>query len=348
MEEKSKFGWNQIIQRPSMFIGDTERTGLGEMLLFFLEEITALKTAEVFLVFEIFPNNKFSLRIKGIDNARFIKKLEALRNEDNLKDSVGLAVFLSLNTRISVRVNDYTSSFVLKGKEYVYKYTTSSTQQSENDIFIEYELHHGVFKNFTLEYAYLYDFAKRFCYLNPAIKITLVDRTGVDFQQNVFYSPLGIFNLLDDVIAQERYERSFVRLNIEGKYNAYSFQVGLSYTHSENAVIKTFANNKEMFLGGSLQDGVIDGVLLALKERTAKQNATVNIDRKRVKKGLFAIAAINGTNLQYRGPLKAKLGMPIIKKVVEKMVSTHLSRYLRENPVASAVLLGKFIHDGLL
>ncbi|MBL0079859.1 MAG: hypothetical protein IPP53_12340 [Bacteroidetes bacterium] len=68
--------------------------------------------------------------------------------------------------------------------------------------------------------------------------------------------------------------------------------------------IKTYAGNYETYEGGSLNNGILGGIILAIKTIAEKENIEIKINRKLLKDQLIVIAAVRGEDLIFEGSIK--------------------------------------------
>lgn len=347
MENKSKQSVvlnDQIRNRPGMYIGDFGLTGFKNMLRNLFEEI--LNDCFENPIFEIifFQNNKITIKIVNIDNEKFILRLEEFKKPNIGFFNLGLGVLIALSSDISIGFNGLKSFVVLTGKKGEFKIVTTVLNENQSDVVISFSIDKDIFKNFEFDYEQINSFLYQFAILNPNLKIISEDKTDNELQRIIFHYPTGVFNELDFFISQQDYSKPYFRIDIEAIINNYSYKIGISYsrTNLDKYYIKTYAGNTETYAGGSLNNGILGGIILAIKTIAQKENIEIKINRKLLKNQLIVIAAVRGEDLVFEGSIKSKLGMPKLQKDVRKLVSEEIIKYLENTPKSKGAILANF------
>lgn len=339
------YKWKDAIRkRPGMFLGELRLPGFKQMLEYLFEEI--LRDCFENPIFEIdfYPENRFTVRVSKINTKQFLLRLDNLQPTDDSITSLGLGTIIVLSADISIAVNDLPTLIVLYGQKGNFETVTSTSQEKENNVIISYTVDKEIFKDLEFVYEQINGFLRQFAFLNPHLKIISTDKTIDEFQRNVFYYPTGVLKELDYFISQQPYGLHSNRIDIDAQIDKYSYKIGILYSNIwlNTSFIKTYAGNIETFLGGSLYDGILEGLVLATKKVAQKENADIVINRRLVKKELIVIAAVQGDDFEFEGSVKRKLGMPGIKKDVMQLVSERATTYFESNPKATESILYKF------
>ncbi|MGG9960756.1 hypothetical protein [Ferruginibacter sp. SUN106] len=328
-----------IRKRPAMFIGGLNIAGFNYMLETFFEEL--LKDCNKGPVFEIdfYPLSRFKLKVINVDTTKLFFRIEHL----NSKGSLGLAVFVTLNSNISIST-DLSTSLILQGKNGNNKITIPASVPDKSNIIIDYTLDTETFKEISFSYEQINIFLRQFAFLNPALKIISIDRMTEELQRNVFCYPTGVLKQLDFILSKQLYEKPLLRLNIEKQTDKFFYQIGIcyAYLYIEKAVIKSYAGNTETYLGGSLPDGIIAGLIQAIKHAAQKDNLEITISKKLVLEDLNLIAAVKGEDLVFYGSTKRKLGMPKLRNEVKQIVFEEMTAYFEANPTVKEKVVDKF------
>jgi DNA gyrase subunit B len=193
-------------------------------------------------------------------------------------------------------------------------------------------------------YDHFNTFLRQFAFLNPGLKIISIDNTTDELQRNVFNYPTGVLGELDYYIAQQPFGDPLLRIEINAKVGEYSYKVGISYSNVwiDKSFFKTYAGNVETYLGGSFDEGILEGIISAIRHVARKENADVLISRKLAKEQLTVVAAVQGEDFEYEGSTKAELGMPKLKKDVKRLVHERMIDFFKSNPGAVKDILNKF------
>jgi DNA gyrase/topoisomerase IV subunit B len=105
----------------------------------------------------------------------------------------------------------------------------------------------------------------------------------------------------------------------------------------------TYANNDALIFGGSLEQGVLDGLFLAVKQAANRQNIVV--DKRKLKKHFILLAVIKGDNFMFYGSTKTKLYMPLVRQKIKKFVAEQTAVYFKDNDGLEREILDKFAKD---
>lgn len=339
------YKWKENIRkRPAMYIGDLRLTGFKQMLEYLLEEI--LDSCLENPIFEIvfFRENRITIQITNADNQKILLRFGDLQTTDDQISSLGLGVFITLSSDISIAVNEPPTLIVLHGQKGDFEIVVKTSEEEEKNITIGYTADKETFKDFELVYEQVNSFLQQFAFLNPNLKIISTDKTTEELQRNIFHYPTGVFKQLDYLLSQQLYGIPSLRVDIEAHSEKYSYKIGISYSNIwlDKSFIKTYAGNIETYLGGSLNDGILEGLILSIREFARKENVDIVINRKLVKEQLVVIAAVKGQDFNFEGSVKRKLGMPTLKKEVRQIVSEQMTNYFEANPKAKENILYKF------
>lgn len=333
-----------IRQRPGMYLGDLRFTGFKQLLEYLFEEI--LKYCRESPVLEIeFPEaNRFIIVVHNANIAKFISRIKNLENSSTLPGALGLQVFIATGSEVSIAVNEGTSLVVLNSQKGRIEIAASSSTNKERTVRMEYSLDKEIFKDFLPDYDLTNEFLRQFAYLNPFLKIISTDKTTAEEQRNIYHFPAGVFKQLDRIIAGFPYTRPSIRVNIEATVNRFSYKIGIAYPNAgpDKPIIKTYAGNIETFLGGSFNDGILDGLITAVKDHAKKENTEILISRKLALNKFVIVAAVTGEDFTFTGSTKRKLGMPKLRKDVKQLVAKDMAAYFEADPAAARVIINVF------
>lgn len=343
--ENKIYKWKDSIRkRPGMYIGELRLPGFKQMFEYLFEEI--LEDCFVNPVFEIsfFQENKITIKIINTDTKKFLLRIDQIQTSYDQISSFGLGVFIALSADITIAINDLPSLVVLYGKKGDFETVASTSKDKERSILLTYTADKEIFKDFKLVYEEINSFLRQFVFLNPSLKIISVDKTTEELQRNIFYYPTGVLKQLDYFISQQVYGLPYLRVDINAKINHYSYIIGISYSNIwlEKYFIKTYAGNIETYLGGSLNEGILEGLMLSISNLAQKENIEIVITEEIAKQQLIVIAAVRGENFIFEGSIKRKLDMPKLKKDVRELVYDYMVNYLSTNPKAAQYILDKF------
>lgn len=323
-----------------MFIRDLRISGLTQMLKCLFEELLQDCLATPVFTFELYQNNRFTVSISNVDTQKVSLRLSDLETNDNFEFNLGIRTIIILSSDFSISVASPTTMESWFGQRGNYE-KAPATAGAEEAVSVSCTLDPEIFKSFTLIYEHINDFLKQFAYLNSSLNIISIDKSGEELQRNVFYYPSGIFKQLDDAISRLQCAHPWLKLNISSEIGNFSYNIGICYLNwqTQNACIKTYAGNTEMLYGGSLIDGILDGIIASIKALAYKENVDITITKKIVANRLMIMAQVRGKDIEYVGSTKSRIGMPKMRKEVKKLVSDHLTTYFHVNPEITQRLL---------
>lgn len=337
--------WNEHIRtRTSMYIGMCNASGFIEMFQFLFGDI--LKENNNNPIFKIYYYNDYTYKIQfeSINNSKILSDLNELSLYKDKIPSIGLAILIALTKQISIGYEDSNEEKFLTAQQGNIITANSENPETQKSIQIDFSLDDTIFKEFQFSYVSLSNHLRQFAYLNPTLKIIAEDHSATDFQRNVYHFPKGIFEEINNLISQELYIKPFMKLEIEGQNDDYEYKIGITYSTSWNykPIFKTYANNKETFFGGSLNEAILEGLIVSIKDIAKKENASISVNKKNVKQQLMAVGAVRGENIVFHGSIQRTLEMPKLKKHIKQVVATRFTTYLESNPDAKDKILNLF------
>lgn len=337
--------WREHIRnRPAMYIGQLNFYGYKQIVAYLFEEI--LEDALENPVFEItfLPENSFTIQITNTDTKKILTRMTNLQEIEDHLSNLGLALFLVLNANVTITVHDLPSIVIFHKQDNYFSLAASTSQETEKSIILSANLDQEIFTDLELVYDQINPFLRQFAYLNPNLKIISIDKTTEETQRNVYYYPKGVFQQLDYYISQQTYGTSFMRVNIEAEIDNYSYKIGIAFTnlYPNKSLIKTYVGNIESYQGGSYNDGILEGLILAIKKAAEEKNIVIEINRKLVKEHFLIIAAVTGTDFIFKGSLKRELGMAKLKKDVKELVHKQITNYFNSNPDVKEQIIHQF------
>ncbi len=346
-----------IRKRPAMYIGSTGSTGVLHLLfevidnavdealagyakniLVVLSEDSTGDIAEVSddgrgIPVDIMPKyGKSALEIimttlhKG---AKF--------NNDTYKISgglhgVGLTVVNALSEFTHVQVYKY-------GKIYAQDFSKGEPkgplqelgQTDKTGTTIKFKPDPEIFKSPKFDSELLKERLRYTSFLNPGLKITLIDNRFNGHEEETYFSEKGI----EDFIAYLNKDQQPLTAVMTGQKidNGITVSFALQYTNSYDEHLESFVNNIRTEEGGTHVVGFHAGLTRSLLNYLSKAGREAKeVTGEDVREGLTAVISILVPNPEFEGQTKEKLGNVEIKNIVESAVYSALSRYLEEHP----------------
>ncbi len=158
--------------------------------------------------------------------------------------------------------------------------------------------------------------------LNRQCEVITIDKRQKYLTQNYYHFPQGVFYLFDRATTEVLGKPEF-KLTFDNEINSNKYQIGLAYRTDwfPSANVISFANNVHTICGGSLVDGILEGLINACKIYAKENNLTTfKINKKKFVNGLILICAVRGEDYKYGGSWKETLEDAVIKKEAKKVV----------------------------
>jgi DNA gyrase subunit B len=180
-------------------------------------------------------------------------------------------------------------------------------------------------------------------FLNPGIKITLIDARDVPPKTAVFYSQ----NYMKDFIDYLRDGRKEVSkpIIISKRSDSIEVSVVLQYIEGYSEEVLSFVNNIRTYEGGSHVTGFHSALTRAVMGYISKNKKNgkngVDIEGEDTREGIIAVVSLLMPNPEFEGQTKEKLGNTNVKALVDNVVYSALSTYLEESPSEASKILDK-------
>lgn len=282
-----------VRRRPFMYIGNDGVVGLFEGLL--TDCIELCKTDEIFFEITISGDNDFTFGLTSRHN---------------------INPFIQQFTDESKEFSNYFPK-VLK----VVSETFEIINQENSEKEIAFSFNKKVISNTNIDYLKLVEKVLQIALLNRQCEIITIDKRQKYLTQNYYHFPQGVFYLFDRATTEVLGNPEF-KLTFDDKVNSNKYQIGLAYRTDwypmPNAI--SFANNIQTVCGGSLVEGILDGLLSACKTYVKQNNLTTfKINRKKLLNGLIIVCAVSGEDYKYGGSFKETLEDDNVKKQVNEI-----------------------------
>jgi DNA gyrase/topoisomerase IV subunit B len=164
--------------------------------------------------------------------------------------------------------------------------------------------------------------------LASEIKIKSIDDSKEEKQINIFHYPEGLGEIIDYELEKRFMHTSpCFKLNFK-KDTTFSYSLAVAFIDSWHFKPKTkvYANYEETILGGSLLDGIVQGLKKFFREEALKRQMKVNLTSSRLKKHFLIYASVTG-KLSYLGSTRSKLGTPKVQTETKKFLYEELKLY---------------------
>ncbi len=282
-----------VRKRPSMYIGNDGLVGIFEGLL--IDCIKLCKTDEITFEIVILEDNNFTF---------------GLTSQHNLNP------FVQQFTDESIVFSNYFPK-VLKivSETFAIKIDNSKTE-------IAFSIDKKVISNTNIDYLKLSEKVFQTALLNRQCEIITIDKRQKYLTQNYYHFPQGVFYLFDRATT-EVLGIPELKLTFDDKVNSNKYQIGLAYRTDWYPTPNTisFANDVQTIYGGSLIDGILDGLISACKIYVKENNLTTfKIRRKKFLNGLIIVCAVRGEEYKYGGSFKETLEDEVVKIQAKEII----------------------------
>lgn len=226
-----------VRKRPLMYIGNDGVVGLLEGLL--TDCIDLCKTDAIAFEIVISGDNDFTL---------------------GLASQHGITPFIQQFTDNSEEFSTYFPK-VLKVVSETFEIINKDNSKTE----ITFSFDKKVITNTDIDYLKLTEKVLQIALLNRQCEIITIDKRQKYLTQNYYHFPQGVFYLFDRATTEILGKPEF-KLTFDDKINSNSYQIGLAYRTDwyPTPNIISFANNVHTIYGGSLVEGILDGLISTL------------------------------------------------------------------------------------
>ena len=339
-----KFTVENIRKRPAMYVGDCSIRGLKHLLQYYFDDFPKKEFQTTQVDIEIRQDNWINIRITEIDTTVMMNTITHLEKGKFDKCTYGLPLMIGLSDEINITIQKFPSVVVLNANNGIHESWISTAQTKENMIELSFKLDLDIFKNVEYDYEIINHFLRQYAILNPHFNIKSSDKVSNNQQVNIFYYPKGIAHLLTHKIAEQHYGNPIFRLDLNTSIEHYDYQISFAYQDFwlGQTFVTSFANNDELLFGGSLIDGIFDGIILAVKRKAKKDGTKIKINHKIVQKQLILIASVKGQNFNFGGSIKENLVMPEMRKQIKNYISKTIDDYFSNNQTIADKVLDIF------
>lgn len=338
-----------IRKRPGMYVGSLDNKGIYVMIEnFLLHQIMSYNLKEATI--ELCTGNKINITSSRLDIVSFIQDMYLIKDEYDVNNLVILekildtGILIALSESINIQAYSHTQLHTIKGGRGQFNLNISEGDISDN-LVIELLPDQQVFSSIDLNFDLLNSIFRRIAYLNPEIKIISIDTAHDEYQRCVFSYTRGIFQKMDNLIAERTLNSPSFRLDIETVNNDYHYRISLcSLGYTISPYMQSFASYVDTIYHGSLMDGVIKGIIQAIEHFAVKNNIKVDLSSNDIleEEGFIIIASVMGDNFTFGGSLKIKLDMPQLETDACEIVYKELSEYFGTNNKKAINFVNRF------
>lgn len=197
-----------------------------------------------------------------------------------------------------------------------------------------------IFDHDRLEHARIRTAVKNKAHILAGVKFVLRHRG----EEEVFYYKDGLKALFPEICMNDGVPLDRVidtTLDLEKTQDNLTLQLILSYARVRDMRCASFVNMIPTYDGGSHENGMVLGILQALKQYDETlQGKKSPLQQEDVKGGLRCVMSLTiRGEISFEGNLKAKLYAPEYQGAVQKLVHRALEQFLASNPSRAKMLL---------
>lgn len=303
-----------IRKRPAMYVGYKNENGIYEIMKHLVSE--SCPTESIFYTITLSKSWLFTIRFQSKKNlSSFLKSI--IYGQINENYFMGKVV-RALSTHFAIAINQQFGFQLGQNPAQTWK---NIKQESIHDITLEFELDKQYFESQDISFLRFCDVMKQIAMLHRNAEFLITDIRGQFLNQQYLHFPDGIFCIAEQIKA-EKYSTVLLENTFEGTMGNYTYQIAVGYRNSwsEDAYIRSYANDDESVLGGSLIEGVLAGLTDAFQtyiETNSTQSMVITSDK--IKKHLFLIGAVRGNLITWEGSFRFKIHEPQIFEDTKKI-----------------------------
>lgn len=259
---------------------------------------------------------------------------------------VGLTVVNALSefTEVTVRrdSNTYKQNFS-KGVPQTELQTLGASETTGT--MIRFKPDSEIFSSPRFDSAQLKDGLRYLSYLNPRLRINLVDDRFNAHEEETFFSEKGIEEFVQHINAGQQGITNVI--HEKKQENGVIVDFALQYVSTYDERFDSFVNNIKTGEGGTHVVGFHAGLTRSIMNYMSKNNGShkpdIKVSGEDTREGLSAVLSILMPSPEFEGQTKEKLGNSEIKSLVESVVYSTLSRYFEEHPADARSVVEKAI-----
>jgi DNA gyrase subunit B len=196
-----------------------------------------------------------------------------------------------------------------------------------------------IFSTVNFDYKVLETRFREITFLNPGLKIILIDEDKNKKEE--FFSAGGLIEFVKWM--NKTKEVLHKPIYFKKEFDSSVIEVSIQYTTGYQENIFGFVNTINTVEGGTHVFGLKTALTRVINDYAKKKNLLKNesLSGDDVREGLTAIISLKIPDPQFEGQTKTKLGNSEIKGFVDSIVTSFLSEFFEENPVVARKIVMK-------
>ena len=361
-------GLDAVRKRPGMYIGNTDDiSGLHHMLYEVVDNSIdeALAGHCKSIVVTLYTDNSASVSDDGrgipvgIHKGEGISAAEVIMtqlhaggkfSQDVYEISgglhgVGVSVVNALSSKLVLSIYQNQIEYSLEfARGVTTQHLTKVGSTKQRGTFIRFWPDTEIFSQIVFEYKMLLVRFKELAFLNPGIKIKIVDeRTN---QQQEFYDTGGVASFAKSICGNKDVVNS-QPLVIKNKHNDVYVDCAIYWVsgYTENSYF--FTNTIPQADGGTHTAGLRAGLTKSfqnyIKEKGTKNQQKIDFIGEDIREGMCCVLSIKVADPKFSSQTKEKLVSSNVRQAVEHLVAKYTENWLEENPGDSNKVIQKVL-----
>ncbi|MEO5642746.1 MAG: hypothetical protein ABIQ40_15485 [Bacteroidia bacterium] len=323
-DKKPDLTFKELVRRrPAMYLGNDGVIGLIRGLI--LDCINICKTDCILFSFSILEENKYSLELSS--EKSLSSYLHCFKEQPDEPRRFHPSILVAISKDLEIVTNN-----------------DSKTGKDEIQIILNFGLDKTIPINTTIDFLKLLESGLIIGLLNRQSEILIKDFRHKFLQQNYFHFPQGIFYLFEQAKEKALRKPEF-EVTYDGKINENNFQIALCYRGDwyPSPSIMSFADNIHTIGGGSLVDGIIEGLIVACEKYVADNNlSTYELTDKKISNGLILVCSVSGGDYNFGGSFKEFLTDENIKTQAKEITCKAVEEFIMNNKEKAETFLWRF------
>jgi len=265
---------------------------------------------------------------------------------------VGISVVNALSRKMIVEIKRdgriYRQEYS-RGKPLTKLKVSGKVSASESGTKITFWPDPEIFSTVEFDYKVLETRFREITFLNPGLKIILIDEKKG--KKEVFFSSGGLIEFVKQINkSKEVLHREPIYFKKEAE--DIILDVAIQYNQGYRENIFGFVNTINTVEGGTHVSGLKTALTRVINDYARKKGLLKNNGKKSeslsgedVREGLTAILSLKMPEPQFEGQTKTKLGNSEIKGFVDSIVSRALSEFFEENPAVAKKVAQKALES---
>jgi len=372
-------GLQAVRERPGMYIGDTSKQGLHQLVYEVvdncIDEAMAGYCSEIIVTLHKEGSISIEDNGRGIPIAkheqeskkqgREITALEVVLtvlhaggkfDKSSYKVSgglhgVGVSCVNALSEKLIARVNRDGEAYEMefsRGK--VVKPMHDSGATSKRGTIITFWPDTKIFDSVVFDYDTLLSRFRELAFLNKGITINFIDEND-DGREDVSFNYDGGLSSFVSYLNKSKgplFEKPIYFHSVrEGHDGPIEIEVAMQWNENYTETIASYVNNISTRQGGTHLTGFSTALTRVLntyiKSHQINRADKVSMSGEDMREGLTAVISVKVPNPQFEGQTKQKLGNSDVGSVVQQVTGEELTTYLEENPAISKIIVDKVI-----